>query len=244
MKLFIYLFLSFIVVFVLLVISHEGGHYIAARAMGYSHAHIHYNHTDTGRNPAIAEYKYLLKRNRRAIEQNAPFADEERLLQLNAEVHRMADTLKANNYDMGKGSRAIYAAGPFTNLLTATIGIILLLVYRDSFKRAERLAPRQWLVIFTALIWFKPVYELTGAWSLLLISGPPARITDEYKLCANLGLYPWTINMIEAIAGIFFVWFTLKFVPAAQRRPLVAALLSGGLTGYALWHWVGLVILP
>lgn len=244
MRLFISLFLSFIVIYVIIVISHECGHYVAARAMGYSTARIHYNHTDTGVNKVLAAYRQILNRNKEAINNDIPFAEKDRLLQLNAAVNKMGDALQANKYYFGKGSLFIYAAGPLVTVLIASIGILLLLLYQDSFKKTEQLTTGQWFIAFAALMWFKPLYELTGVVTMQLIKGHVYLFTDEYKMCTLLGIYPSTINIIEALAGILPLYLTIKFVPATQRLTLVIAALSGGITGFILWHFLGPIILP
>ncbi len=101
-----------------------------------------------------------------------------------------------------------------------------------------------WVIVFAALVWFKPLYELGGVLTMQLIKGHAYLLTDEYKMCTLLGIYPWTINIIEAIAGTVFLYLTFKCVPAVQRVTLVIASLSGGITGFILWHFLGPIMLP
>ncbi len=97
-RLFIIIFLSFLVIYMIIVVSHECGHYAAARTMGYSHARTHSTHTDTGNNKVLTEYRQILNRNKEAINNNLPFKEKDRFQQLYTEVNKMGDELEANNY--------------------------------------------------------------------------------------------------------------------------------------------------
>jgi hypothetical protein len=178
MRLFGTLFLCFILLYMAMVVSHECGHYAAARAVGYSRARIHFNHTDTGKNLLLDEYKVLFKKNKVAINSGQPYADSARFEQLNVELDEMGLALEHNKYNFGKGAPFIYSGGPLANILAATIGLFLLLLARANFKNANKLKPQQWAIVLTALIWFKPLYELVGVFFLQIVSGRTDMLTD------------------------------------------------------------------
>lgn len=244
MRKFIPLFLAFIVAYVVMVVTHEAGHYAMARAMGYSRARIHSTHTDTGVNVVLAEYKAILARNSEAVRQDAPFPERERLMELNAQVTHMGDALRANHYDLGKGAAWIYCGGPLMTIIIASMGVALLRRQKGQMKDATGLNGVQWLLVLAAAMWVKPIYDLVGSFAAQLIKGDAYLPTDEYKMCAVLGIYPWTANIVEAIAGIIFLRMLFGIVPQTDRRLLVIAGLSGGIAGFVLWHFVGLVLLP
>jgi hypothetical protein len=75
-RLFIYLVLCFILLHPIMTLTHEGGHYIAMRTLGYNHACIHFNSTDTGTNAIRAERHALHMRYKEAIDKHIPFPEE------------------------------------------------------------------------------------------------------------------------------------------------------------------------
>lgn len=246
MKLSAFLLVFFIamVAYVTVVVSHESGHYVAAKSMGYAHARIHSTHTDTGANPVIEEYKTILNRNRQALKTDEPFPEKDRLLQLNARVNKMADSVKANNYNIGKGALFIYAGGPLVTILIGIAGILILFFKSAKLRYDTQPVVWQWVIVFAFLTWIKPVYELAGGLIFQLAKGHADILTDEYKISSLLGIYPWTINIIEALISVFVLKKIFSFIPPDQKGNILVGGVSGGIAGYIFMHFVGPVILP
>ncbi len=200
-KLFTGLILVFILMTVIGTLSHEMGHYFAAKLMGFN-ARINYGTT-------FIQDNFGRKMSR----------DEAFLFML---------------------------GGPLQTMLTGTLGITLLFVYRNSFQNRERLTLRQWILIFTSLFWLRQVSNLF-TWTLnYLINGKFGKRGDEIKLARYLELPKGAILLATAIIGIAVVLVIIfKFIPKNIRLTFIASGIVGGVLGYILWlKMVGKILMP
>ena len=240
-RLFANLLLCFLIIPVIIIVSHEGGHYAVARMQGHSNARLHYNHTDTGRNAIIEEYRAVKRRNKLAIAIHQPFAEQEQYNKLHEQYEGLWEAYK--DWKFTSREALLYAAGPMVNMMTAIIGIALLLYYRSRFRQMQKLNPGQWLIIFAAISCYQYVFTLIGV-AFHPWFDPDFR-TDAYKVSVHFGLYPWTFNILEGIFGVWAFWFAYKYVPRGQRFTLLAASVTGIGAGTALWwYYLGPLLLP
>ena len=240
---FVYLLLCFILLPAVSTLLHEGGHYMAMRALGHQHLVIHYTFTDTSRNEIRAERHAIHLRNKEAIDNNLQFPEESRYQLLGRQIDTMWATYKVRRFDAREAF--MYASGPLENILTGTIGILLLLVYRRSYKRALALNVRQWAIVFSALFWYSAVPTLLGIIYKYFIRGDQDMRTDLYKVSVHFGLYPWALDIVCGVLGVLAVWLILRFIPAGQRCTAALAGFLGILVGSVLW-WglVGPLLMP
>ncbi|HXD93697.1 MAG TPA: hypothetical protein VNX01_10815 [Bacteroidia bacterium] len=201
-RLFIGLFLAFIVATIIGTISHELGHYFVAKLFGYK-AEINYAYTYwTPDNP-----------------------DE---------------IVPLDNVFF------ITLGGPMQSMLTGTMGLILLYIFRNLFDIMHRLTFGQWTIIFLSLFWLRPTANLFTWIVGYILTGQFSSNGDEVELAKYLQLPNWTILTLTAIIGIIVLTvIVFKFIPTKQRMTFLISGLTGGITGYFLWLMLlGKYIMP
>jgi hypothetical protein len=198
-KLVLYLSLGFILATVAGTLSHEWGHYMVARSLGYKVA-INYAST------------YLTE---------GPYPTPAHLFR-------------------------ITLGGPVQTMLTGTVGLLLLFLFRKSFQSRQQLSFPQWGLIFITLFWLRQTANLAVGLGIFLFKGRLSESGDEVELARHWHLPGETISIITGLLGavvLAIVIFT--FIPARQRLTFVIAGLAGGVAGYLLWlKWLGPVIMP
>ena len=200
-KLFIYLSLVFIIMTVIGTVSHEYGHYISAKILGFN-SRINYGMTMLENNP------------------NKSMSRKEAFL-----------------FTLG---------GPIQTILTGTLGIILLYVYRKTFYQIEKLFIFQWTIIFMSLFWLRQVCNLFTWILFYFINGKFGVRGDEIKLAKYLELPNWSILLLTAlIGGLVLSIVILKFIPKKVRLTFIVSGLFGGISGYILWLRIfGKIVMP
>ena len=198
-KLALYLSLGFILATVAGTLSHEWGHYIVARSLGYQVA-INYAST------------YLTE---------GPYPTS------------------AHNFWFTLG-------GPVQTMLTGTIGLLLLFLFRKSFQSRHKLSFRQWCLIFITLFWLRQTANLVVGIGIFLFTGRLSQRSDEVKLARYWQLPGETISIITGILGALVLTIVIfTFIPVRQRLTFAISGLVGGVAGYMLWlEWLGPVIMP
>lgn len=229
-RLFSLIFAGFILFTVIGTLSHESGHYIAARMLGFK-ASIHYGYTDIESNDQeeISKIYLLIKAE---IESKKGFPEKEKY---NALIQTATnDEIKT------------LLGGPLQTMFTGTLGLILLLTYRKTFYSATTLNLRQWLLIFTTLFWLRQVANFAVTCIIHLYSGKTDFDGDEVRLANILGLNFLSISLLTGIMGMIISGFVIfKFIPAAQRKTFIVAGFFGGITGFILWLFIlGPILMP
>ena len=219
-SLFIRLTLAFIVAVIVGTLSHECGHYAAARFYGHDSAHIYYSSTGYGHSVLDSKADMLEQRQEYDNAHGIAF-DTKELNTLHVEIKRQY--------------LVITAAGPLETLISGTIGLILLIIYRHRFFNARRLNVGQWSIIFLAMFWLRPAFNSVLALGKL-IAGVVKPHSDEFKLERYLGLPHWSLNAITGAIGIsiFFVIVT-RYIPYTQRKTFLTASVVGGIAGFVIW---------
>ncbi len=191
-RLFFFLFLNFIFATIIGTISHEFGHYLIAKYLGYT-SQIHYEFTSWKKtNP-------------------------------NQTTHPIDGFW-------------IILGGPLESMMTGSIGLILLFVFRKSFNRKSSLNLKQWLIIFLSLFWLRQLANFVTLTVKFFITGKYSRRCDELILAHYFHFHDWVILALTA----FFAWLVLaiivfKFIPLKQRFTFLTAGFWGGISGYVLW---------
>ncbi len=191
-RLFIWLFISFIIATIIGTLTHECGHFVVAKYLGYDAGINYYSAWWAGSNP------------NQAINPSDSFW--------------------------------ITLGGPIETMLTGTIGLVLLFLFRNSFAHATKLSFVQWFIVFVSLFWLRQTANLVTWIGSYFFNGKFSQRGDEIKLSQYLQLPGWTITTLTAIIGaIVLVIIIFKFVPTKQRLTFIASGLTGGITGYILW---------
>lgn len=229
-RLFFLLSAGFILFTIIGTLSHEFGHYAAGKMLGHK-ASIHYGYTNFESNEQEEIGKiYLLRQTE--IETEKDFSEKEK-------YDALIKTAANNQIKLLLG-------GPLQTMITRTLGLILILVYRRNFYLAATLNVRQWLLIFISLFWLRQVANFAATWAIYLYTGKSDFEGDEIRL-ANLLRWDFlSISLITGIIGLIVSCFVIfNFIPVTQRKTFIAAGFTGGITGFILWLYIlGPIVLP
>lgn len=140
----------------------------------------------------------------------------------------------------------ITLAGPLQTMITGSIGFLLLLIYRKSFQRGDRLHTSQWLMVFVSLFWLRQVAVFLLWIGNYLVTGETSGRGDEIKLSRYLSLPGWFLISITAVTGICITLIIIfRFIPVKQRKVFIVSGITGGIAGYLLWmQWLGQLFIP
>lgn len=223
-KLFIALFFAFVFFTVAGTLLHEGGHFVAGRALGYD-ASLHYGYTSFGENNtgrALQEY-YSRWGDAGVVDTNA------------ARQKHFAQLLEKQKQE----NNLITLGGPLQTMLTGTIGLMLLIVYRKKILKKHTLNIRQWLLVFFSLFWLRQVANAaTGLFIKKPVIGTEGMVADEVKLAVYYNMpYTSIVFGTAAVGLVISVLVIFIFIPARQRLTLIAAGLFGGVAGFIGWFF-------
>ncbi len=232
-RLLLYLIPCFIVFTIIGTLSHEGGHYFAAKYFGYN-AHIRYAFThwedkDTSKNSFMTS-TYLNYETE--INAKKDFPGKERFLKISKERY--------------KAGFWMIVWGPLQTMLTGTLGFILILFFGKSFRSANRLRFWQWLLVFSSLFWLRQIFNMVTWIGNYLIKGEFRESMDEIHIANHFHLPIGTIIGATAIVSIIIASIVIfKFIPKVQRKTFIVAGLVGGVAGYVIWLvLLGPVVMP
>jgi hypothetical protein len=140
----------------------------------------------------------------------------------------------------------ISLGGPLQTLMTGTIGLIMMVVQRKSFREATTLSTQQWFLVLITLCWLRPAANLVTWIGGYFINGRFSPRGDEIVLAGFLHLPIWSVLVVTALMGLLVLTIVvIKFIPAKQRITFLCAGLTGGIAGYVLWlKCLGRFILP
>jgi len=230
-KTFIFLFLGFIVSTIVGTLSHEFGHYSVAKLMGYE-ARIHYGMTSyydlQNKSLLDSSYsKYIYQ-----IKSNKDFPDKAKFL-----------SVMAKNSTNGFW---IILAGPMQTILTGTIGLIFLVIFRKRYSKVDKLSTGGWLLVFLALFWLRELANLFTTICILIMTGKISTHGDEIILAIDFDLPILTISIGTGIISALVLLFVIfKIITQRQRLTFILAGLFGGVTGFVLWlKTLGPILMP
>ena len=232
LRLFLLLSLSFAAFTIIGTLSHESGHYAMARHFGLR-ASIHYNYTDFQADPQESEIlKEAWIKYPDRIKAHQPFPGKGRFDKINDQYIRARPWLTLG--------------GPLQTMLTGTIGLILLILFRRRFFTSERLSFGLWLVVFITLFWLRQTTNLVSTLVSLVFRGSVRSYGDEFYLARHFHLPSFTILAITGLAGMAILLVVIfRFIPLRQRLTFISAGAAGGVAGFVFWLVVfGKMILP
>lgn len=210
---FILAFLSVIVG----TLSHEAGHYLAARALGYD-SKISYKSTSFG---TAYQSKYL----------SPVFVKYEKEIKAGKDFPGKQEYFERSE-KFKKDHLLVICAGPLITLLISILAFFFLLRYHSS------------ALIFLSL--FSLRFPLVLGVSVLSLCISGNYYSDEISLANSLDLPTFSIAVIMGMIGLiisFPVCFLL--IPKGDRGKLIWALALGGILSVVVWFgWLGEIILP
>jgi small-conductance mechanosensitive channel len=231
MKLFLKLVITFIAFTIIGTLTHELGHYSAAKLLGLK-PNLHYQSVSLQLSSIDIELDKIYGLYQKEINSKQDFPAKKRFDELvgietkNDFIHR--------------------AAGPLQTTLTGSIGFILLFVYRKKIFATQKLNVKQWLLVFCSLFWLREVFNTTMAICSFIIFKDNDFGGDEFILSKHCALPSFTIPIITAIIGIVICLIVIfKFIPTKKRKIFIGAGLVGGTIGFGLWMYIlGPILIP
>ena len=222
--------ISFIVFTIIGTLSHEYGHIIVAKYLGYE-TKLHYGSmTFKGNNDKLINDIYF--RNKFAITNNKNYSEKEHYDQLIEKTH--SDSL------------AINIGGPIQTIVTGTIGFILLL-YRSKLIYRNGLKILDWIYIFLSLFWLRQVFNLVmSIGNAIYKSNNNYFGGDERRIASALEIHEGSLAIPLAIFGLFItIYIVFKIIPLEKRLNFILGGLCGGILGFFIWlRFLGQILLP
>ena len=237
-KLTLVLSLAFVLVTVIGTLSHEAGHWTAARLLGCK-AEIHYAHMNSSCRPDRLRYAELWRENREAILAERDFPDRK---EFEEEKQRLADWEEAHKTDRLQ----ILAGGPLQTMLFGTIGWLLLIRSRRKHPY-ERLSIFQWGWVLLALFWSRELFNAISGVIRTLLSPSTIHLNgDELRMAGILNWPSWSLAAVCAGLSLgIMLHICLVLIPRKQLVSLLVAALLGCSLGFYGWIYeMGPRILP
>jgi len=219
-KLLLFLTLTFILMTVIGTLTHELGHYSVSKYFGYE-ARINYQSAVHWDNELNEYYKKVYEKYSNEIKNNYDFPDKETFLS------RM-DKYQNDNF-------WIILGGPLQTILTGTIGLLLLLTYRNKLVTSSKITLIGWTLIFVSLFWLRQVANLFMALITYITTGQPSARGDEARLALHLEINIWTIQIFTGFCGLIVLLIILRLLPRTIILTFLISGLTGGILGYYLW---------
>lgn len=223
----LYFSICFILVTTFGTLSHEFGHIVVAKILGYDtilhHSSMEWNDKEK---ESIVEF-YL--KNESIIEQRKPF-------QNSIQYYRKLDKINSDEF-------LIVSGGVLQTIITGSIAFFLLLHNRK--KKINKII--FWFLVFLSLSWSRQIFNLfKGALLFFLKKSNSLFWGDEPKLSTYLNLFEGTISLFLGALGIIILSILLfKIIPSKYRLSFVIALFIGSSLGYILWMiLIGPLLLP
>lgn len=219
-RLLILLILVFILMTVVGTLSHELGHYAMAKNLGYE-ARINYKSSahwdDVTTNYLREVYAQYLPE----IKSHSYFPGREKYESITAKY-------ESDNF-------WIVLGGPLQTMITGTIGLLLLLGYRNSCIVSGKVTGIGWTIIFLSLFWLRQVANLGVGILTFLMNGKVSPTGDEMRLALQLGINLWSIQLITGFIGLAVLFIVLRLLPKTMIPMFIVAGIVGGCLGYYLW---------
>lgn len=219
---------SFILFAMVGTVSHELGHYTAAKLLGYESS-ISYNWTSSNHPRLNDELDEIYQENKNAIQWGFPFES--------------AEKYQALRQQLRQNWKWIVLGSIGQTLLTGILGL-LILAFRGKKYDFDFL---NFLAVFLSLFWLRQVFNLLSGIIYALAIGRNSYFGgDEANLAQLLGWPRGSISiglgLMGAIIGVYVVFIAL---PKKYRFTFIISGLLGGFTGFYLWmHVLGPYLLP
>jgi hypothetical protein len=224
MKLFLSLVATFILFTIVGTLTHELGHYGAAKYLGLTPI-LHYQSVTLELSKNDIEIDKIYGLYEKEIDAKQDFPAKKRYDEL-MEIETKNDFIHR-------------AAGPIQTMLTGTIGFVLLIVFRKHFFSTQKLNVKQWLLIFFSLFWLRQVANIFQEIASYIFTRKQITYGDENILSSYLSMGNDTLLSITAIIGLAISCIIVfKFIPSAQRKIFIAAGFVGGIIGFVLWMYL------
>ncbi len=213
-----YITISFVLFTAIGTVTHEYGHILVAKSLGYDTKLFYGSMTYT--NPKL---------NKRF--ENLEFSNDILFKQLK-------NKSKYNSF-------LITLGGPIQTILTGFVGLLILYL-RKQKRQQFGFKIIDWLSIFLSLFWLREVFNLSTALIHGLFFNKNYFGGDELHISNYLNLYAGTFSILLGLVGFLISFFVVfKIIPIKLRFTFILSGFIGGINGFILWmHYLGPIILP
>ncbi|WP_196885434.1 hypothetical protein [Aureivirga sp. CE67] len=229
----IFLSLGFVFFTIFGTLSHEYGHILIAKYLGFDttlfYGRMIYHDPDC--DPEIFE---IYSNNKYFIDNGVSFPE--------------ADYYNEITEERNFKSFLVILGGPIQTMLTGTLGIVFLFFRRKNIVKFG-IKFIDWIFVFLTLFWLRPIFNfLTGVISETLTSrgGVFNGNSDEIKISHYLNLYDGFITILTSLLGLLILsYLFFIIIPRKTRFTLLLSGFFGSLVGYVFWFKIlGPVLLP
>jgi len=236
--------LGFILFTVIGTISHEFGHIIVAKSLGYETT-LHYGSMNSYPKGYLDDKDVIAFRSLTKDYVNLEYESWPKEVQEKAEEYNNILQKRYWNEKSNSGL-LVTIGGPFQTILTGTFGL-LILIWRRKYIYKNGLKALDWLAVFLSLFWLREIFNLVTSVGGELISPNGNWFGgDELHISQGLNLWTGTIPLILATIGtVIAIYVVFRIIPKKIRLTFILSGFIGGILGFILWmNIIGPKILP
>lgn len=231
LKKYFYFSTVFVLFTVIGTISHEYGHILVAKFVGFD-TELHFSSMTYNVSQLNEEIDSIYQRNEEALDNGLDFEDKEEYLA--AHKRRIKNIL------------VISLGGPLQTILTGLLGLLIIL-WRRKFIKNQRLKVFDWLAVFLSLFWLREVFNLVISIGSELLS-PDGKYFggDERKISSLLGIWPGSLSVILGLIGLAIsLYIVFWVVPKKMQLTFILSGIIGGTLGFYSWMYcIGPILIP
>lgn len=238
---------AFIVFTIVGTLSHEYGHIVIAKYLGYNTI-LHYGSMEYYKGDVHykddEDYKEVVKIYEtfsNAIDNNLEFDEKERFLELQNILN-----IKYPEIDSKDDTNNLYVTlgGPIQTILTSFLGLFILWNRKSKTKGKFKIS--DWLGVFLSLFILREVFNFVTALFKTIFKSESNFHGDEFRISRFLGFDEWVVPSITVVLGMVISFYVIfKVIPLKYRFSFILAGLVGGILGFAIWFgFLGKLILP
>ena len=212
-------------------LSHEFGHIIVAKSLGYKTT-LHYGSMDYDNSNLNDKLEKIYNENKIQIENGTEF-----------DKH---SEYKNGIEKLNRDGLLITLGGPIQTIFTGIIGLFIILyrrrkIYKNGLKTVD------WFAVFLSLFWLREVFNLVISVINEIISPNGTWFGgDEKNISQGLNVWNGTFSVLLGILGMAISFFIIfKIVPNKLRLTFILSGIIGGISGFILWmNIIGPKIIP
>lgn len=202
-------------------VSHEFGHIIVAKNLGYcTTLHFGSMNFDYEKDSKKLE-SYALTKGKR----NKNKSEKEK-----NQYHKFIKEYSTNYLLIDIG-------GPLQTIITGTIGLIFLLKRRKKIT-VFGMKFIDWVLVFLTLFWLREVFNLAvGVLGVWFIGNKNYFGGDEKNIADRLHLFSGAIAIPLAVIGLIISLIVIfKIIPKQYRFTFIVSGFVGGILGFLFWY--------
>jgi len=213
-------------------ISHELGHIVIAKYLGYKTS-LHYGSMSHFGSPLDDKLNEIYEKveDKVAFEADGDYPEKEEFKKY----------LHKRDYQFF----LIAIGGPLQTCLTGIIGLLVLFFRKAHLKK--HLSKMDWLAVFLALFWLREVFNMGHGVVAALLYGPDQLFGgDELNMALFKGWAPGAFAIPLAIIGLLVgLYVSFRVVPKSLRLTFILAGFTGSAIGFVGWFFgLGPLLLP